>query len=166
MPDFISDIQQFNVMYRMPVAASPVAADATIQGVSMYQRLLNFREILGKEIEELDDDVLPKFASLQVMHQNGTSAEEIQAQRVIALTALADLLGDIQVYCASEMAKFGLPWGPVMEIIMQSNFSKMGADGNPIYDDKGKLQKGPNYWKPEPEIASVLAGQIAQAEGQ
>lgn len=55
------------------------------------------------------------------------------------------------------MAKFGIPLDETLEIIMQSNFSKMGADGKPIYDERGKLQKGPNYWKPEPRIAAMLA---------
>jgi predicted HAD superfamily Cof-like phosphohydrolase len=73
---------------------------------------------------------------------------------------LADLLGDIQVYCASEMAKFGLPLDEVLAIIMRSNFSKLGADGKPIYDERGKVQKGPNYWKwkPEPKIKELLSG--------
>lgn len=69
---------------------------------------------------------------------------------------LADLLGDIQVYCASEMAKFGLPLDDVLETIMRSNFSKLGEDGNPIYDERGKVLKGPNYWKPEPAIKELL----------
>ena len=72
------------------------------------------------------------------------------------LTMLADLLGDIQVYCASEMAKFGLPLDQVLSIIMQSNFSKLGADGLPIYDERGKVMKGPNYWKPEPKLQAML----------
>ena len=69
---------------------------------------------------------------------------------------LADLLGDLQVYCASEMTKFGLPLDGVLDVIMQSNFSKLGADGKPIYDERGKVLKGPNYWKPEPKIHQLL----------
>jgi len=65
-------------------------------------------------------------------------------------------LGDIQVYCASEMAKFGLPLDQILGIIMQSNLSKLGADGQPIYDERGKVQKGPGYWKPEPAILTLL----------
>src|SRR6476620_5595229 len=41
--------------------------------------------------------------------------------------------------------------------IMDSNESKLGADGNPIYDANGKFLKGPNYWKPEPKIQELLA---------
>jgi len=57
------------------------------------------------------------------------------------LVQIADLLGDIMVYCGSEMAKYGLPQGEILGIIMDSNFSKLGEDGKPIYDDRGKVQK-------------------------
>ncbi len=39
---------------------------------------------------------------------------------------------------------------------MQSNFSKLGADGKPIYDERGKVMKGPGYWQPEPKIRALL----------
>jgi hypothetical protein len=42
---------------------------------------------------------------------------------------------------------------------MESNFSKLGADGQPIYDERGKVMKGPSYWKPEPRIRSLLDGE-------
>ena len=77
---------------------------------------------------------------------------------------LADLLGDIQVYCASEMAKFGLPLDQVLAIIMQSNFSKLGADGKPIYDERGKVMKGPDYWKPEPKLQAMLTALFEKNE--
>ena len=72
------------------------------------------------------------------------------------LTAIADLLGDVIVYCRSEALKYGLPLEDVLDVIMDSNESKLGADGNPIYDGNGKFLKGPNYWKPEPKIKALL----------
>lgn len=45
----------------------------------------------------------------------------------------------------------------ILDIIMASNFSKLGADGKPIYDDRGKVLKGPGYWKPEPKISAYLS---------
>ena len=39
---------------------------------------------------------------------------------------------------------------------MDSNQSKLGADGKPIYDANGKFLKGPNYWKPEPRIRELI----------
>ena len=40
--------------------------------------------------------------------------------------------------------------------VMDSNESKLGADGNPIYDANGKFLKGPHYWQPEPKIKAIL----------
>ncbi|HEY8027444.1 MAG TPA: pyrophosphatase [Burkholderiaceae bacterium] len=138
MSTFSEDIKKFNGIYRLPVNDQP-----TLEvGVPVVERLRAFKSILAEELDEVDDIVL---------------ALEKGVPSLEALTMLADLLGDIQVYCASEMSKFGLPLDEVLGIIMQSNFSKLGADGNPIYDERGKVQKGPNYWKPEPKIQALLA---------
>lgn len=138
MSTFSEDIKKFNGIYRLPVNDQP-----TLEvGVPVVERLRAFKSILAEELDEIDDIVL---------------ALEKGVPSLEALTMLADLLGDIQVYCASEMSKFGLPLDEVLGIIMQSNFSKLGADGNPIYDERGKVQKGPNYWKPEPKIQALLA---------
>jgi predicted HAD superfamily Cof-like phosphohydrolase len=142
MSDFSSDIQKFNGIYKLPVSPAPTLDI----GVPPAERLKAFKHILGEEIDEIDEIV---------------AALEGGAPALDALTMLADLLGDIQVYCASEMAKFGLPLNEVLAIIMQSNFSKLGAGGKPIYDERGKVMKGPGYWKPEPKIRALLeqAGQ-------
>jgi len=138
MSKFSEDIKKFNGIYRLPVSEQP-----TLEvGVPAAERLRAFKSILAEELDEIDDIV---------------AALERGVPELEALTMLADLLGDIQVYCASEMSKFGLPLDDVLGIIMQSNFSKLGADGNPIYDERGKVQKGPNYWKPEPKIQALLA---------
>ena len=42
-----------------------------------------------------------------------------------------------------EALKYGLPLEDVLDVIMDSNESKLGADGNPIYDANGKFLKGP-----------------------
>ncbi len=141
MGTFSEDIKRFNAMYALPGNEQP-----TLEvGVPAAQRLRAFKSILGEELDEIDDIV---------------AAAENQAPTLEVLTMLADLLGDIQVYCASEMCKFGLPQDEVLSIIMQSNFSKLGADGKPIYDERGKVQKGPGYWKPEPKIQDLLAERI------
>jgi predicted HAD superfamily Cof-like phosphohydrolase len=142
MSEFSTDIQKFNGIYKLPVSNCPTLD----VGVSVVERLQAFKSILTEEINEIDDII---------------DQAKAQAPTLQVLTMLADLLGDIQVYCASEMAKFGLPQDEVLAIIMQSNFSKLGADGKPIYDERGKVQKGPNYWKPEPKIEALLAERIS-----
>lgn len=140
MSKFSEDIKKFNGIYKLPVSPKP-----TLYAVGdPVERLKAFKEILAEELNEIDAVI----KSVEDAHATG--------EDVVALTELADLLGDIQVYCASEMAKFGLPLDEVLAVIMNSNFSKLGADGEPIYDDRGKVQKGPNYWKPEPTIHALL----------
>ena len=69
---------------------------------------------------------------------------------------ISDVLGDLVVYIRSEATKYGIELEKTLDIIMQSNFSKLGEDGKPIYDERGKVMKGPNYWKPEPKIQKLL----------
>lgn len=138
MTQFADDIKKFNAMYKLPVSPLPTLAI----GVDPVERLKQFKNILAEELNEIDDII--------------KALEEQEANPADILTDLADLLGDVQVYCASEMAKFGLPLDETLGIIMQSNFSKLGADGLPIYDERGKVLKGPNYWKPEPKLFDML----------
>lgn len=145
MSQFSEDIAKFNGIYKLPVPGFPTL-DAVGDPVA---RLKAFKNILAEELDEIDE-VITQVELAVNQHLN----TDLQA-----LTALADLLGDIQVYCASEMTKFGIPNDEVLAIIMQSNFSKLGADGNPIYDERGKVQKGPNYWKPEPKLSEMIDNQ-------
>lgn len=143
MSQFQEDIAKFNGIYKLPVSPTP-----TLDAVGdPIERLKNFKNILAEELNEIDEVI----GAIELAKSVNTYEANL-----VALTSLADLLGDIQVYCASEMAKFGLPLDQVLAIIMQSNFSKLGADGNPIYDERGKVQKGPGYWKPEPKISKAL----------
>lgn len=141
MSKFATDIVAFNHMYRLPVTDNP--------NIISTQRLHDLKKILLDEVNEIDE-VIGLVAEAEQM-PNSSDA------RLTALTAMADLMGDLQVYCASEMAKWGLPLDAVLGIIMQSNMSKLGADGQPIYDETGKVLKGPGYWKPEPKIRELLA---------
>lgn len=138
MSDFSRDIEKFNGIYKLPVSPVPTLD----VGVAAADRMVAFKDILMEEVHEIDEII---------------AAQKEGKDELEVLTMLADLLGDIQVYCASEMAKFGLPLDQVLAIIMQSNFSKLGADGLPIYDERGKVMKGPGYWKPEPKIREILA---------
>lgn len=143
MSEFSDDIAKFNSIYKLPVSPIPTLD----VGVPVVERLKAFKDILKEECDEIDDIVV---------------AAERGDDPLAILTMLADLLGDIQVYCASEMAKFGLPLDAVLAVIMQSNFSKLGADGKPIYDERGKVLKGPNYWKPEPKIQALLESKMEE----
>lgn len=161
MSIFSTDIKVFNGMYKLPVSEVP-----TLENVGdPIKRLQAFKDILSEELNEIDEIILA-LEKRKAAWCGSLTDEEIEKLPKMAdiLTMLADLLGDIQVYCASEMTKFGLPVDEVLRIIMQSNFSKLGSDGKPIYDERGKVQKGPGYWKPEPMLKKALELIIENSE--
>ena len=132
---FALRIVAMNAMYKLPAQDRPVLPEDVIG------RMTKFKATLMDEVHEIDPIV--------DLSQNGGTPAEI-------LVALADLLGDVIVYCRSEALKYGLPLEDVLDIIMDSNESKLGADGKPIYDANGKFLKGPGYWKTEPKIKALL----------
>ena len=138
---FATRIAGMNAMYKLPANDTPTLP------ADVPDRLKKFKSTLMDEVHEIDEIV--------ALANNGGSPADIAV-------AIADVLGDIIVYCRSEALKYGLPLEEVLDIIMDSNESKLGADGKPIYDANGKFLKGPNYWKPEPKIKSMLEGRGIQ----
>ena len=132
---FAKRIALMNSMYRLP------ANQTQTLPADVADRLQKFKKTLSDEVNEIDDII--------ALAKEGASPVDVAV-------AIADLLGDVIVYCRSEALKYGLPLEEVLDVIMDSNESKLGADGNPIYDANGKFLKGPNYWKPEPKIRELL----------
>lgn len=168
---FEGKIAYFNGMYRLPIAAFPSFAaeqswqnnlralsgaasqeSALTEEQAVLARLVQFKKIMQDEVKEVQDII--DGISTGVRHKDGVPEEEAY-NFIDALTDLADWLGDITVYCASEAQRYGIPMKDVLTIIMDSNFSKLGEDGQPIIKD-GKVQKGPHYWKPEPLIKELF----------
>ena len=132
---FADRIAAMNAMYKLPAHTQP-----TLPG-DVAGRLTKFKATLLDEVHEIDEIV--------ALVEGGAAPVDVAV-------AIADVLGDIIVYCRSEALKYGLPLEDVLAIIMDSNESKLDADGKPIYDANGKFLKGPNYWKPEPKIRVLL----------
>jgi predicted HAD superfamily Cof-like phosphohydrolase len=132
---FAQRIAAMNAMYKLPAHERPTLPP------DVADRLVKFKATLMDEVHEIDEIV-------QGAKQGAAALD--------TTVAIADLLGDIIVYCRSEALKYGIPLERVLDVIMDSNESKLGADGKPIYDANGKFLKGPNYWKPEPRIKALL----------
>lgn len=64
------------------------------------------------------------------------------------IVEVADALGDIKYVVDGAALVCGIPLDKVSAEIHRSNMSKLGADGKVVYDNRGKVQKGPNYFKP------------------
>ena len=64
------------------------------------------------------------------------------------LTEVADALTDILYVTYGAGHAFGINLDECFDEVQKSNMSKLGIDGKPIFNDKGKVMKGPNYFKP------------------
>ena len=64
------------------------------------------------------------------------------------LLEVADALTDLLYVIYGAGHAFGINLDKCFNEVQNSNMSKLGEDGKPIYNDKGKVMKGPNYFKP------------------
>ena len=82
--------------------------------------------------------------------------EYLEAANANDLVEVADALGDMLYILCGTIIEHGLQHkiNDVFNEIQRSNMSKLGADGEPIYREDGKVLKGPNYFKPN--IAATL----------
>ena len=62
---------------------------------------------------------------------------------------VADALTDILYVTYGAGHAFGINLDECFEEVQNSNMSKLGNDGKPIFNDQGKVMKGPNYFKPD-----------------
>ncbi|MEO7728482.1 MAG: pyrophosphatase, partial [Burkholderiales bacterium] len=85
---FAQRIAAMNAMYKLPAADAPTLPN------NVAERLVKFKSTLLDEVHEIDDIV--------TLAKSGGDAADIAV-------AIADLLGDIMVYCRSEALKYGLP---------------------------------------------------------
>ena len=145
------NIRDFNKMYGLPVGEFP-GTRALLNG-NFRLRLQQLQTILQNELDEITDVRL--LAEAAGARSDGSYDTITDEEELDLLVGLADLMVDLMIYAESEMVKWGLPTEAIHAIIMQSNASKLMADGTAQVID-GKLQKGPNYWKPEPKIKALL----------
>jgi len=82
--------------------------------------------------------------------------EYLEAANSNDLVEVADALGDMLYILCGTIIEHGMQHKieAVFNEIQRSNMSKLGADGEPIYREDGKVLKGPNYFKPN--IAEIL----------
>ena len=76
--------------------------------------------------------------------------EYLEAANNNDMIEVADALGDMLYILCGTIIEHGMQHKieAVFEEIQRSNMSKLGADGQPIYREDGKVLKGPNYFKP------------------
>ena len=114
-----------------------------------FESVKKFMETFGQEIKEKASFPNDKITNLRL----DLIKEELGELKVAInnkdLKEVADALTDILYVTYGAGHAFGINLDSCFKEVQNSNTSKLGKDGKPIYNDRGKVMKGPNYFKPD-----------------
>ena len=113
-----------------------------------FESVKKFMETFGQEIKEKASFPDDKITSLRYDLIKEELDELKEAMDKKDIKEVADALTDILYVTYGAGHAFGIDLDKCFEEVQNSNMSKLGSDGKPIYNDKGKVMKGPNYFKP------------------
>ena len=114
-----------------------------------FESVKKFMETFGQEIKEKASFPDDKISSLRYDLIKEELGELKEAMEKKDIQEVADALTDILYVTYGAGHAFGIDLDKCFEEVQNSNMSKLGPDGKPIYNDKGKVMKGPNYFKPD-----------------
>ena len=113
-----------------------------------FEKVGKFMETFGQEIKSKSSLSSEKINSLRVSLIEEELDELKQAIKEKNLLEVADALTDLLYVTYGAGHAFGINLDKCFDEVQKSNMSKLGLDGKPIYSDKGKVLKGPKYFKP------------------
>ena len=119
--------------------------------MSNFESVKKFMETFGQEVKEKAEFPNDKITSLRydlIKEELGELREALEKKDI---KEVADALTDILYVTYGAGHAFGINLDKCFEEVQNSNMSKLGKDGKPIYNEKGKVMKGPNYFKPDLE---------------
>ena len=102
----------------------------------------------GQEVREKAGFPSEKITSLRYELIKEELTEFKEAIEKKDIKEVADALTDILYVTYGAGHAFGINLDKCFEEVQNSNMSKLGQDGKPIYNENGKVMKGPNYFKP------------------
>lgn len=152
MPHTIKLVKEFHTTFGHPIATAPTDVDENTRLLRfrlIYEEMMEFGRAIG--VKGLADKTEEEFKAVVKAALNAVS---LIPNFPTDLVEAADALGDIDYVVQGSNLVFGFPAESVVEEIHRANMSKLGADGKPIYDEHHKVQKGPNYRKPD--VGGVL----------
>ena len=114
-----------------------------------FEKVRKFMETFGQEIKEKAQFPNEKITSLRHDLIKEELDELKEAMNNNDIKEVADALTDILYVTYGAGHAFGINLDECFEEVQNSNMSKLGSDGKPIYNDKGKVMKGPDYFKPD-----------------
>ena len=117
--------------------------------MSNFQSVKKFMQTFGQEVKNKVEFPKEKIIQLRYELIKEELEELSQAIKDKNIKEVADALTDILYVTYGAGHAFGIDLDKCFNEVQQSNMSKLGADGKPIYNENGKVMKGPNYSKPD-----------------
>ena len=114
-----------------------------------FEKVGFFMKTFGQNVKQSSSFSSEKINALRVSLIKEELDELIEAMNKKDLVEVADALTDILYVTYGAGHAFGINLDACFEEVQNSNMSKLDNNGQPIYDDKGKVMKGPNYFKPD-----------------
>ena len=114
-----------------------------------FERVQKFMETFGQEVKKKAEFPNKKIKALRY----DLIKEELEELKIALdkndIKEVADALTDILYVTYGAGHAFGIDLDKCFTEVQNSNMSKLGLDGKPIYNESGKVMKGPNYFKPD-----------------
>ena len=114
-----------------------------------FEKVKQFMQTFGQEVKtkaSFSDEKTNQLRLDLIMEE----FEELKnAMESKDLLEVADALTDILYVTYGAGHAFGINLDKCFDEVQNSNMSKLGEDGKPIYNEAGKVMKGPNYFKPD-----------------
>ena len=114
-----------------------------------FQKVGYFMKTFGQEVKTNTGLSTEKINSLRVSLIDEELQELKKAISDNNILEVADALTDILYVTYGAGHAFGINLDNCFDEVQKSNMSKLGEDGKPIYNESGKVMKGPKYFKPD-----------------
>ena len=120
-----------------------------MSNMSNFNKVKAFMNTYGQDVKEnasFPDDTVVQLRVDLIEEELNELKEAIKNNDLVEV---ADALTDILYVTYGAGHSFGVDLDKCFDEVQRSNMSKLGKDGNPIYNESGKVMKGPNYSAPD-----------------
>ena len=117
--------------------------------MSNFSKVGTFMKTFGQEVKTKPSFNTEKINKLRIDLIKEELEELTEAMNNKDLLEVADALTDILYVTYGAGHAFGIDLDKCFKEVQNSNMSKLGENGKPIFNDQGKVMKGPNYFKPD-----------------
>ncbi|MDC0566334.1 nucleoside triphosphate pyrophosphohydrolase family protein [Candidatus Pelagibacter sp.] len=117
--------------------------------MSNFNKVGTFMKTFGQEVKTKPSFSTDKINKLRIDLIKEELEELQEAMKNNDLLEVADALTDILYVTYGAGHAFGIDLDKCFDEVQNSNMSKLGENGEPIYNESGKVMKGSNYFKPD-----------------